>query len=455
MAGPVIAVIGAGFSGTLLTLHLLRRCPPTTRICLIERNAQFGRGQAYATPNPSHLLNVPAGRMSAFPDQPGHFLDWLRAQPGMDEADAGSFVPRQQFGAYIRQLLNEELKHPTRGDRLDLVRGDVLSLDCGGRVTLALDRDRTVAADAVVLALGTFPPEPPPVPDSSFYDTAAYRPDAWAPDALAGLQPTEPVLLIGTGLTMVDTIVSLLEQGHTGLIHALSRRGLLPREHAAAAVPPPSLAAVPTRLGSLLRLVRTSAKAALADGRPWQPTIDALRSFTTDIWQAMTPADRRRFLRHLRPWWEVHRHRMPGAVAARVEQTRAAGQLRIHAGRIRAFEPDPLGTRVSWRVRGRDDMASAVVTRVINCSGPTCDYDRVSHPLIQSLLQAGHIRPDPLRLGLETSASGALLSRDGALSGRLFAVGPVTRGTFWEMTAVPDIRRQAELLATSLAALVR
>jgi uncharacterized NAD(P)/FAD-binding protein YdhS len=212
-----IGVIGAGFSGTLLTLHLLRHCPPSTRLVLIERNSQFGRGVAYASGNPSHILNVPAGRMSAFHDRPSDFLTWLTHQPedetGVAAAGPGTFAPRRVFGAYIRALLNDEIKRSGR-ERLDLVKGNVIGLDrTTGTLVLTLDRDRTVRADLAVLATGNFPPEPMPVAHPAFYDTRFYRTDPWAPDALTELDREASVLLLGTGLTTVDAVITRCRDG--------------------------------------------------------------------------------------------------------------------------------------------------------------------------------------------------------------------------------------------------
>jgi uncharacterized NAD(P)/FAD-binding protein YdhS len=458
MADKSVAVIGAGFIGTLLALHLLRRCPADTQICLIERNARFGRGQAYADGNPSHLLNVPAGRMSAFHDRPADFLDFLRAQPEAvcpAELTAGSFVPRRLYGAYVRSLLNEELKRE-ESDRLDLVRGDVMAIDRSApRLGLRLDRDRTVPADLAVLAIGNFPPAPPPIADPWLYDTDLYRPDPWAPDAVADLPPDAPVLLIGTGLTMADAVVSLLDQGHRGPIHALSRRGLLPMRHVPAATgSAPEPRPFPTVLADLLRALRAESDAAGDAPGAWQPVIDQLRPFMQDVWQALSMEDKRRFLRHLRPWWDIHRHRLAPEVADRIDAARAAGQLTVDAGRILNYVPAGDAAVATVRPRGREGTYVLKVRRVVNCSGPSADYDRIGHPLVRALLADGTARPDALRLGLDVTGTCALLNRDGAISRRIFAVGPVTRGAFWEITAVPDIRRQCELLAQHLAGLL-
>jgi uncharacterized NAD(P)/FAD-binding protein YdhS len=457
VANPSITVIGAGFSGTLLSLHLLRHCPPGTHIRLIERNRQFGPGQAYATDNANHLLNVPAGRMSAFPDQPMHFLDWLHSRP-MHELDGvmpdgGSFVPRRLFGRYIRQQLHDALRNQS-SVHLELLHGNVASIIQEPRnLCLRTDGDHDIATDIAVLALGNFTPEPIPVADSMFYDPALYCPDPWSPRAFAELDPAAPVLLIGAGLTMVDAVISLLDQGHVGPIHAVSRRGLVPRCHTSVATSRGPIA-YPRGLRALTRFLREEAEQALATGGTWQSVIDGLRPVTEETWASLSADDRQRFLRHLRTWWDVHRHRIAPPVAARIEAARASGQLRVHAGRLRGYESAGGRMTVRFRPRGSDDIATLNVARVVNCSGPATDYRRVADPLVRSLLIEGIGRPDPSRLGLDVTERCALRSRSGTESRRLFAVGPVTKGAFWEMTAVPDIRRQCEQLAQGLARLM-
>ncbi len=460
-AAPGIAIVGAGFSGTLLALHLLQRVPPQTRVVLIERNAQFGRGPAYSTGS-SHLLNVPAGKMSAFHSRPSDFLHWLQGLPAEElcglEAAASSFVPRRMFGRYVRHLLNLEMKTAERRDQLELVRGDVTDIATnGGGLTLTMER-RSVEVDRAVLAIGNFPPAPPPVADMAFYDTPLYRPDPWAPDTLTELDPALPVLLIGTGLTTIDTVISLLDQGHRGPITALSRRGLLPHRHAASPAPldMPEADAFPTRVNALARALREGSRRARAAGGSWHAVIDELRPITTELWQAMSHRDRARFLRHMRPWWDVHRHRVSGPVAERIERARESGQLRIRAGRIREYRVrDDALVDIVFRPRFGDGLDAVRAGRVINCAGPDADYSRIRDPLVRCLLAKGMVRPDSLCLGLDVTANCALLGRDGSISRRLFAVGPVTKGTFWEMTAVPDIRQQAEFLAGQLASLIR
>ena len=455
--------MGAGFSGTLLALHALRRAPAGTEVLLIERARRFGHGLAYGSGNPNHLLNVPAARMSAFHDRPGDFLQWLHRHSAWEHCTGQCFVPRQAFGAYVRDLLKSELRDPNISNRLMLVRGEVQRVEPNGtKLVIHLDRDKQSSADLVVLATGNFPPVAPTVADAGFYDGPLYRADPWEAGALDGLDRETPVLLIGTGLTAVDTVISLLDREHVGRITALSRRGLLPLEHADGPANHSSLARdavppLPTRATLLLRFMRDAARQAVARGGAWQSTVDMIRPFTQDIWQAMPHRDRAAILRHLRPWWDVHRHRMAPAVASRIAAARASGQLSIQAGRIGAYRLDHAGrVDVCFRLHPRrgGGEASVKVARVINCSGPSCDYERTHDPLLRSLLDMGLARPDALRLGLEVTGTCALRAASGAVSRQLFAVGPITKAMFWEMTAVPDLRRQCEALATHLAGLL-
>jgi uncharacterized NAD(P)/FAD-binding protein YdhS len=453
---PTIVVIGGGFSGTLFALHLLRRCPASVRIHLIERSPRFGRGLAYSSGNLNHVLNVPAARMSAFHDRPDDFLDWLRqdGQPGAGWVTPNCFVARKVFGDYIRQHLKEELRRSAgRGGRLLLTRSEVLDLRVErSGVAIEIERGQRVDADIAVLAVGNFPPEPPPIADRSFYDNDRYRPDPWAPEALADLDPADPVLLIGTGLTMIDTTISLLDRGHTGTIHALSRRGLLPRRHTPVPSPPAALMerALSTTVRGLTRAVREEIAEPVFQGGDWRSVIDGLRPMTQDLWHTMPDEERARFVRHLRPWWDVHRHRIAPEIADRIDRAIDAGQLVYGATRIREMRPDADGATVIHRRRRAASDERLFVKRVINCSGPACDYQRIADPLIRSLLDRGDVRPDPLRLGLDVSTLCALRNRRGEIWQRLYAVGPVTRPAFWEVTSVPDIRRQCEALATHL-----
>ncbi len=455
MADTSIAVIGGGFTGSLLAIHLLRKAPPGTRVHLFDRSGRFGSGLAYGTEHAGHLLNAPAGRMSAFADRPRDFLNWLARRSGQVLAGAvpaeGAFVPRHLYGAYLRDLLLDALCGATP-ETLVLQHDEVVALDDdGARLTLHLVSGESLSVDAAIVAGGNLPAVPVLPGDPAFRRSRRWRPDPWANDALRGLDPTAPVLLLGSGLTMVDVTVSLLAQGHVGTIHALSHHGLLPLAHTAVqAAVLPSEQIWPTGLCALTRTLRQRAQDAIAAGEPWQPVVDAVRPVIQDLWQAATPEDRARFMRHLRPWWDVHRHRMAPAVATQIQGVLARRQLRVHAGRVADCRLAGEGVDVRYRPRGGGDPVTLHVARMVNCSGLASDITKVTDPLVQALLRGGIARADPLRLGLDVTPKGAVRDRNGIVSQRLFAVGTLTRGAFWEVTAVPDLRRQCEAVARHL-----
>jgi uncharacterized NAD(P)/FAD-binding protein YdhS len=347
------------------------------------------------------------------------------------------------------------LRSPGKG-RFVLLRDAVSSIEqtFGGSV-LRLSSGATIRADAAVLAIGN----PPPTPVAGFAavwdEPELYRGDPWSADAFDGIAPHQAVLLVGTGLTMVDAVTALLDRGHTGPIHAVSRRGLLPRAHAT--MPPgpvPELTPLPPGLIALGRHVRRIMRVHGPEV-PWQGVIDALRPRIPALWQGLSIEERGRFLRHLRPWWEVHRHRMPPSLSRRIEAARASGQLRVTAAEITGCTPDADGLHVHLRPRRGVAASTLSVTRAVNCTGPATDLTRIGDPLLSSLLAAGLVRSDPLHLGLDVDGSAALRSRSGSISASLFAIGPLTKGSCWEMTAVPELRRQCERLAAHLATLSR
>ncbi|HVJ35741.1 MAG TPA: FAD/NAD(P)-binding protein [Terriglobia bacterium] len=454
--GRTVAIIGAGFSGALLTLHLLKRCGPEDRVLLIEKNPHFGLGLAYSTGNSNHLLNVRASNMSAFADRPEHFVQWLRDLPpdladgSQEQPGPNSFVPRGLYGRYIQQLLGDGIWRQGNDSNVFLVSDEAVALHRrqneadgtsahGWDVELAVGRRLSV--DCAVLAIGNFPP--------ARGQPGIFK-DPWDPTALDKLDPQAPVLLIGTGLTMVDTVISLLDAGHHGPIHAISRRGLLPRMHGAVAQPwhfaaPPQV----RTLSKLLREIRTTIREARQVGVDWRAVIDGLRPHTQRLWLDMPMAERRRFLRHLRPWWDVHRHRAAPRIHARIEDAIRRGQLTITPARLGQINPC-IGLVEVELAQKSGHTGKITVERVIDCSGLQGDFTKLDRPLVRQLLADGHIRPDQLRLSIDTDITGAVITANGDISEDLYAIGPITKGTFWEIIAVPDIRRSCEQLAAQI-----
>ncbi|MBN8807385.1 MAG: FAD-dependent oxidoreductase [Sphingomonas sp.] len=434
-----VAIVGAGFSGTLQAINLLRHDGP--RATLIERAAEPGKGLAYGAAHPSHVLNVRAGNMSALPDDPGHFVRWLTEH---GKGDTTSFAERVTYGAYLRDMLDQAIA--ASGNRLEVRRGDVTDIACddgGARLTLA--DGTTLAADAAVLAVGNLPPHDPPGFGGAL-SPDRYKSDPWDPSVATGLDDGDTVLLIGTGLTMVDIALMLEASGYRGRIVALSRRGLLPRRHDAPA-PGPGLPERPTESpADLLRRVRARGEAI-----GWRAAVDELRPYTQAMWANASEAERERFLRHLRPWWDVHRHRLAPQVADRLEAMRDRGQLEAVAGKTIAAEETPDGIAVTWRRRGSETVERTMFRRIVNCTGPQGDLTRTTEPLLATLRDRGVIRADPARLGIDVDGCARTIAADGLPNERLYALGPMTRGAFWEIVAVPDIRQQTWNLARRLS----
>jgi uncharacterized NAD(P)/FAD-binding protein YdhS len=429
---PTVAVVGAGFSGVLTALRLLLN-PDGPRVMLIEKGPRFGRGAAYSTGNPGHLLNVRATNMSALVEQPNHFLDWLGAA-GVAAPDQ-VFVTRDRYGQYLQSLLREATADRSSG-RLTLEHDEVVALareGDGWRLSLAMGR--TLAADAVVLALGNLPPPPPRGLDPALRDSERYVGDPWAWPGPSGLGGGE-ILILGTGLTAVDIALSIeAAQPHSSMM-ALSRHGLLPRVHGEA--PAAALAGAPA--GGPEAVFAEIRRSAAVD---WRGAIDSLRPHVQVIWRSWSPPQRRRFLRHLAVWWNIHRHRLAPAVAAKIDALRESARLSVTAGRIERLTLEADGVEVVWTPRGETRSRARRVAQVINCTGPRGDLAHDDTPLIASLLADGLVRPDACRLGVDVDARSRVIGDGGEPADSLFAVGPLTRGQFYEITSVPDIRLQA------------
>ncbi|WP_289792243.1 FAD/NAD(P)-binding protein [Chlorogloeopsis sp. ULAP01] len=453
-----IAIVGGGFSGSLVATHLLKTASQPLTIKLIERSQQIGKGIAYSTDTNCHLLNVSAGNMSAFARDPGHLLRWLQynrdelAAFFPEEVNASTFIPRKVYGLYIQSVLAEAEATAPSDVRLERLTDEVVGIQPEGKGTMiSLRSGRCFAADRVVLALGNSPCTPPAIPNTDS-NNETYLRNAWSADALADLDADAPVLLIGTGLTMVDMVLSLHDHQHRGKIYAVSRRGLFPQKHQAAQPYPSFLTpeTSPKTVREWLRRLRTEVEVAAAQGYDWRAVIDSLRPITKQIWQKLPTVEQQRFLRHVTPYWDMHRHRIAQQVADVVTQMLDSGQLIISAGRIREYQALPDGVAVTVYQRKTQANTILHVRRIVNCTGVAADYRRSPHPLIANLRSQGLIRPNAIGLGLDTDARGAIYAADGQVSTLLYTLGTPRKGDLWETIAVPELRLQAQELSKTL-----
>jgi uncharacterized NAD(P)/FAD-binding protein YdhS len=425
-----VAIVGGGFSGTILAAQLARR---GIRSVLIDGSGRMGRGVAYSTAEPAHLLNVRAEGMSAWAGEGDHFASRFEGEGG----DRRGFAERRMFGRYLGDILDEAV---ISGNTELVHQAAVRASRAGDGWRIELDGGEVIEAGALALAVGNQEPE-----SLSAFGAAGHRfiRNPWGDDARAAVaelvESGERALLVGTGLTMVDLVLSLESAGHRGKIVALSRRGLIPRSHADVDPAPVEREELPE--GDLIGLLRWLRKRGGEVG--WRAAIDSLRPHSQALWQSLGGEDQRRFLRHARPWWDVHRHRIAPEVARKLHDMIGEARLEILAGRIISARDTGEALEVDFRRRGASQPQTAAFAYAFNCTGPLHSIARSRDPLLRSLFDTGQIRPDELGIGLDVDDR----SRAGE---RAWALGPLTKGRYWEIIAVPDIREQAAAVADDI-----
>lgn len=437
-------IIGGGASGVLIAAHLLRSGAALS-IRIAERQRHAGAGVAYATDNPLHLLNVRAAGMSAYGDRPDHFADWLTASRALDrhEGDVGAcFVRRSLYRRYLQDVLRTASEAAPNAS-VAILPSEIVDLrEAEDGIVATTAEGQSLAFDRAVIATG-LEPSAEPFRNKIF--------DGWS--KVPAIPAEASVVVVGTGLTMVDHVAGLIDAGHRGPITAISRDGRLPQSHRPTTPHPIAEHELPPalRLATLLGWLRRRIATLSAQGIDWRCVVDGLRPHTQRIWAALSAADRRRFLRHGTSLWNTHRHRMPQTLAQRMQIALASGQFRVVKGRVLAVDTTQQGVLTLAGVAGdpaaRNTFASDVM---IDCRGPKADIRQTRNRLLRNIIASGTARPDPLGLGLDVTEGLELLSAPGRRHSRIFAIGPITRGVFWECTAVPDIRVQADSLARTI-----
>lgn len=441
-----ITIIGGGASGTLLAVNLLKHTGENpVEINLVEKAGKIGRGVAYSTAQDVHLLNVPAAKMGAFPDQIEHFHKWL-AENDYDYA-ASDFVPRKIYGEYLRGVFSDAIKNKADNVKLNLLDDEAIDVYTEENSALVLlESGEVLPSHKVVLAFGNFLPPNLPTETEEYAASDKYFQNTWNPEIHEKIQPTDDVLLIGTGLTAVDIIMSFYEQGHRGKIIAVSKHGWFPASHQAA-TPYQCLKdeiAEQKNIRQILKIVRKHCRRA----DNWRSVIDALRPVTQETWHRLPVKEKQIFMRHLRRIWDVSRHRMPPQCDEILQKMQREGKLEIRRGKIKDIRPDDARFTVKYAAKDAENVFS--VDAIINCTGAESNFDKIEFPLVKCLIEKGEIKPDKLALGLEATPDGKIINRENKSSNVIFTLGTALKGILWESTAMPEIRVQAKNLALSL-----
>lgn len=466
-----VAVVGGGFSGAMVVVHLVEKADAPITVYWFDESASAGKGTAYSTQESAHLLNVPAGRMGAYPDRKEDFHRWLQtpeAQAAIDRIcpdaamDADGFLPRKLYGVYLETIVRRAVEEAQRkGITLQRLHGRVTDAESPDGVCIRLthqgrDGVQAVDATAMVLATGNLPPQRFAFQSGMIQGRCGYVENVWRtpeghvfPECVRELPADAETVIIGTGLTMVDAVLTLRERGYKGTITAISRHGLLPAAHAPAEPYPawewvenPSRA--PRRAAALLAGLRQEVARAGVAGCDWRAVVDSLRPVTQELWKRLGNHERRRFLHKLFTFWNVHRHRMAPEIYAQLRSMQQNGSLKIISGKIYYVGADDDGLTVAFRRRGTNRVESIRSPLVLNCTGPTYDVAKSDHQLLKNMRDNELITVGPLRVGIETGSDG---TAKGQLPGVIFPIGTLRVGELLECTAVPELREQAEQVA--------
>jgi uncharacterized NAD(P)/FAD-binding protein YdhS len=445
-----IGIIGGGLSGTLVALKILQDYKRPVQILLFEKKpAQIFRGIAYSSQLKFQPLNVRAMQMNIDENRPGDFCRWLKTS-GKDYLEnipeAHDFVRRDVFGHYLQDSFQHELRKSQKSGSLKIIYQEVLALTANNKQLNVSTSIENYDIDYAVLALGNFLPGDPQIKNTDFYKTDFYEPNPWSATWMTKVKREDDVLFLGSGLTTIDQVINLLSNGHTGKIKILSRRGFIPKAHKTykpSALPPLNLY-LGMSLGEVIREVKKQIDRYTNSESDWRNVIDSIRGQVPLIWAYLSLDERRRFLRHVRPFWEVHRHRIPEESLEIIETGIRRGQIEVLAGRLIDVEIVSDYAIASIALRGTSVNNGLNVKKVINCTGPQTDYRKIEQPLLKSLISQGWLHTDELNLGLAVNPDGQLINDGGKPIHNIYTMGSLRKGAMWECTALKEIALQAK-----------
>jgi uncharacterized NAD(P)/FAD-binding protein YdhS len=455
-----IGIIGGGFSGTMTAIQLIKQAESPIKIAIIDQHQFFLKGIAYNSYSDTHILNVPAAKMSAFPDEPDHFLNWVLTQPAYIDKNkellGAAFLPRNLYGVYVEHLWKEmEQLALKKGISIEFYDAEVGGLELtNDDVTITLNTNNKLTVNKVVIATGNQAPRNPIIKNNTFYSSPNYFKNPWQKESIENINSDLPILIIGNGLTMVDTLLGLEEIGYKGVVFSLSPNGynMLPHRHNGIKYTHlvDEVDSYKT-LHDWTKAVFKHIKLVRSYGLSAEPVIDSLRPHTQQIWKNLTNEERQQFMSRIRHLWGVARHRIPLNTHDKIQQLRIQRRLNIIAGRLLDINETEEGIEVQFYNKKTSNTETIIVGRVINCTGPDSDISNFHHHFLKKCLEKGYISQDNLKLGLRANTQTfQVLNSALAPQTRIYAIGSLLRGELWETTAVNELRTQAKLVAREL-----
>ncbi len=455
---PRMVIIGGGFSGAVVALNLLTKLSrDAAEVTIIEPRAVLGAGLAYSAPDPAHRVNVSAARLLVLPGEPGKFDDWLKSSGVLDDdpvallPDGRAYPHRAVFGRYIDGELRTAAARPDAAP-FRHVQAKALAVrraECGYRVTL--DNGAEIPADLVVLAV-SHPAPGVPRQVQNLVGHEKFIADPWAPGIAKRIGVKDRVLIIGTALSTADIIATLDGAGHTGGIVAISRRGLISRRRGVAQpghfgdfTSQPSRTAL-----ALTKTVRRTIRDAAQAGSCWEAVIETLREQGFGIWAALPETEKKRFLRHVRPFWDVHRYQLAPPLADIMAKKTREGLLEIRACRILNARVQEGRFLLSLLRRHAGVPHEEAFDVIVNCTGPDHSRILVTNPVLAALAADGMLQADRFGLGIATDGRARVIDGAGRANDSLYVAGPLARAAFGELMGLPQVSLHAAFVADRL-----
>ena len=435
-----IAIIGGGISGTLTVLNCIKQSKKPISIIWFDTHNNFCKGYAYSTIEEGHLLNVRANNMSIFFDEPTHFTQWLNQHyPHYNPTD---FVPRKIFGEYVNDIF-ENTKKTNQLVFITQLAEEVISIDKLDD-SFELKTKNTYLVQKLVLAFGNFLPPHPKSISSDYISSENYFQNAFHPSLTHKILNKNNITIIGSGLTMIDVVISLSKNKYKGLIHIISPHAYVPDVHHENAFPSVSPFIEEKKIYSLseiLSIVNKQLKIAKNQGLNPHSIIDVMRPYFQNIWVNFSIDEKHQFLRHLRHKWGVARHRAPMQSMIVFQELISNNKIGLIKGRVFDIKYSEKNFVIFYS-NSQQSSQTLKTDLIINCTGPEADYTKIKMPLIQNLLKNQIITPNFIKYGINAQ-------KDGQISQNVYTLGPPLKGVLWESTAVPEISAQAYKLAVN------